>query len=67
MYVLPQYTRKVSNNLLYDLEKLHFFVKSLKSKFYQNARLEKNIKCVALITMLRGTMHACFSILASKV
>ena len=34
------------------------WVKSLKSEFYQNGRLEQNFKCVAIITMLRGTMNA---------
>ena len=48
-------------------EKLHFWIKSLKYEFDQNGRLESNFKYVAIMTMLRGTMHACFSILASIV
>ena len=38
-----------------------FLVKSMKIELYQNGRLEKNFKCVAIITTLRGTMHACFN------
>ena len=37
-------------------EKLHSCVKS---EFYQNGQLETNFKYVAIITMLRGTIHAC--------
>ena len=46
---------------------MHFLVKSLKSESYQNGKLEKIFIYVSIITMLRGTMHECFSILASIV
>ena len=40
---------------------LHFGVNSLKSESYQNGRWEENFKCVAIIDMFRGTMHALMS------
>ena len=48
-------------------EKLHFWIKLLKSEFYQNGRMETSFRYVAKITTLRETTHACFSILASIV
>ena len=47
-------------------KEITFWVKSMKSELYQKGWLETNFKHVATITTLRGTMHACFSILASK-
>ena len=48
-------------------EKLHFWVKSLKSESFQNWKTEKNLEYVATICMHRGIMHIGLVILASIV
>ena len=48
-------------------EKLHFWVKSLKSELLQNWKTKKNFKYVATICMHRGIMHIGLVILASIV
>ena len=48
-------------------EKLHFWIKFLKSELIQNWKTEKNFKYVANICMYRGIMYLGVVILASIV
>ena len=46
--------------LKYSIEKLHFWVKSLKSELFQNRKTEKKFKYIANIRMYRGIMYIGF-------
>ena len=63
----PIHLKKINQFREKFTEKLHFWVKSLKSELFQNWKMEKNFKYVANICMHRGIMLIGLVILASIV